>query len=398
MEAVASGVNRAEDWSAANTAALVGSPPLSVIGVDPERGFGGGETQVLGLTLALRAAGIRAELACDPDGALAQRAHHAGVRCHPLRIRNSIDVGAGLRLRMLLERERFDVVHFHTARAHALAPYAYGGRRALVVTRRMDYVPNRLFAKWLYERSVDGIAAISTPVAAALSRAGVASERITIIPSGVDCERFSPASESVRTRARAALGLREDEVAIGTVAALEPRKGHRLLLEAIARLAGHTGTDAIRCFIAGAGSMRTRLLADIERLEIAPLINLMGYLDDPRQLLSALDIFVLPSLNEGLGVAALEAMASALPAVVSNSGGLAELVEDGRTGYKFASGDVCGLARAIARLTRERARGRLGMAARAMIVERFGMEAMARRTLELYRTCLDKVRHQHRSE
>ncbi|MGH8014353.1 MAG: glycosyltransferase family 4 protein [Candidatus Binataceae bacterium] len=366
---------------------------ISVIGVDPERGFGGGETQVLGLTVALRAMGCRAELACDPDGALTQRAHQQGVRCHSLRIRNSLDVGAGIHLHNLLQRERFDVVHFHTARAHALAPYAFGDGRARVVTRRMDYVPNRLFARWLYGRAVDGVAAISSPVAVALSRAGVARERITIIPSGVDCEQFSPPSQPVRAHARSALGLKDGEFAIGTVAALEPRKGHRLLLEAIARLTREKATGPIRCFIAGEGSMRTPLLDDVKRLEIAPMVNFMGHLDDPRPLLSALDVFVLPSLNEGLGVAALEAMASALPVVVSDAGGLAELVEDGRTGYKFVSGDACALTRAISMLTEEPVRRRLGMNARAMVAERFGMAAMARGTLELYRTCLEKVRH-----
>src|SRR5579863_8885273 len=119
--------------------------PLRIAAVDPERAFSGGETQVMGLTLALLRAGHQAELICDPEGALWQRARAAGVVCHALSIRNSVDVAAGLRLRALLSRQGYDVVHFHTARAHALAPYVRGQARALVVTRRMDYTPNRLF-------------------------------------------------------------------------------------------------------------------------------------------------------------------------------------------------------------------------------------------------------------
>src|ERR1700722_17381643 len=97
---------------------------LRVLGVDPELRFAGGETQVLGLTLGLLRAGHQAELACDPRGMLWQRAREAGLRCHPLAIRNALDFGAGLRLRNLLARESYHIVHFHTSRAHSLAPFS----------------------------------------------------------------------------------------------------------------------------------------------------------------------------------------------------------------------------------------------------------------------------------
>src|SRR5271167_4115196 len=82
------------------------APALSVVGVDPELGFAGGETQVLGLTIALGRGGHRAELICDPAGRLWERAVAAGIRCHPLRIRNAVDLAAGVRLRAILKRER----------------------------------------------------------------------------------------------------------------------------------------------------------------------------------------------------------------------------------------------------------------------------------------------------
>ncbi len=129
---------------------------------------------------------------CDPAGRLWERAVAAGIRCHPLRIRNAIDLAAGIRLRAILKRERYDVVHFHTSRAHSMAPFARGFARALVVTRRMDYRPNRVFAPYLYNRAVDGVVAISGGVADSLAAAGVDRERITVVQSGVDCDRFRP--------------------------------------------------------------------------------------------------------------------------------------------------------------------------------------------------------------
>src|SRR5262245_16071390 len=200
--------------------------PLRVAGVDPEREFAGGQSQVLGLTRELLRMGHRAELICDPAGELFARADAEGIRCHRLRLRNSVDIAGGMRLRSILAREGYDVVHFHTARAHAMAPFARGLARGLVATRRMDYRPNRLFAPFLYSRAVDGVAAISHAVAEALTRAGVSRERIAIIPSGVDCGYFRPPSREERMGARAALGLADETIAVGTVGALEERKGH----------------------------------------------------------------------------------------------------------------------------------------------------------------------------
>jgi glycosyltransferase involved in cell wall biosynthesis len=368
--------------------------PLTIAGVDPERGFSGGQTQVLGLTLAVLRAGHRAELFCDPAGALWRRARAAGVTCRALKIRNSIDVAAGLRLRAMLSAERYDVVHFHTARAHALAPFVRGRGCVSVVTRRMDYVPNRLFAPWLYNRATDAVAAISAGVAQALAQGGVDRRRITIIPSGVDCAWFAPPDDAARARARSSLGLHEDEVAVGALGALTPRKGQRFLLEAIA-LARRTGAGGplMRCFIAGAGPLHDTLAAQVRELGLAGCVRIMGALDDPRALLWALDIFAMPSINEGLGVAALEAMACGLPVVASAVGGLRELVEHQQTGLLVPLGDAGALAVALERLAASRdPRLAMGVAARKAAVARYGMETMAQRTLELYYACLARVR------
>ncbi|MGH7843276.1 MAG: glycosyltransferase, partial [Candidatus Binataceae bacterium] len=231
-------------------------------GVDPERGFSGGETQVLGLTLELRRRGHRAEILCDPDGELWRRACAEGLVCHPLRVRNSVDVAAGMRLRTLLAREAYDVVHFHTARAHALAPYAKGMAPVRIVTRRMDYRPNRLFGRYLYNHAVDGVIAISRGVAAALELGGATLARLRIIPSGVDCAWFAPPSASMRAEARARLGLDATDVAVGAIGALTPRKGHRFFIEAMA-LARRIDPPSVnlRGFIAGDGPLARELAA-----------------------------------------------------------------------------------------------------------------------------------------
>ena len=377
--------------------------PLAIAGVDPERNFAGGETQVLGLTLELRAMGHRAELLCDPAGELWRRAHAAGLVCHPMPIRNALDAAAAAALRRRLREGRYDVVHFHTSRAHAMAPWVRGLARAAVVTRRMDYVPNRLFARWLYgRRAVDGVAAISTGVADALVRAGVARERITVIPSGVDCAHFRPPTADERAAARAALGLGEADRAVGAVGVLEPRKGHRFLVEAMAMLdrngaggglprdeVARQAAPRIVAIIAGDGSLRDPLAAEIQRRGLGEAVRMVGRVGDARTILWALDIFAMPSLSEGLGVALLEAMACGLPAVTSRVGGIVDAVDEGRTGMLVAAEDADALAGALARLSANApARVAMGAAARARADEHFSMASMARRTVELYRACL----------
>src|SRR5579863_7770478 len=376
--------------------------PLAIAGVDPERNFAGGETQVLGLALELRAMGHRAELLCDPAGELWRRANAAGLVCHPMPIRNALDAAAAAALRRRLRAGRYDVVHFHTSRAHAMAPWVRGLARAAVVTRRMDYVPNRLFARWLYgRRAVDGVAAISTGVADALVRAGVARERITVIPSGVDCAHFRPPTADERAAARAALGLGDADRAVGAVGVLEPRKGHRFLVEAMAMLerddtggglpraqVARQAAPRIVTIIAGDGSLRDPLAAEIQRRGMGEAVRMVGRVGDARAILWALDTFVMPSLSEGLGVALLEAMACGLPAVASRVGGILDAVDEGRTGVLVGAEDADALAGALAGLSANApARVAMGAAARSRADEYFSMVSMARRTVELYRAC-----------
>jgi glycosyltransferase involved in cell wall biosynthesis len=378
--------NRHPDSRAANYA----QKPLRVLGVDPELGFAGGETQVLGLTVGLLRDGHDAELACDPRGKLYERARGRGVECHPLSIRNALDFAAGMRLRNILSRSDYDVVHFHTSRAHAMAPFARGRAGALIVTRRMDYRPNRLFAPYLFNRAVDAVAAISGRVAESLSEAGVTRDHIRIIPSGVDCEHFRPATPAERDAARARLGIKREDFLVGTVGMLEERKGHRYLLEAIARINRSRGeASRIKCAIAGDGAMRDELESLAKDSGIATDILFLGMLADSRQLLDAIDVFVFPSRKEGLGVALLEAMACGLPVIASRAGGVIDVVEDARNGVMVLPGAALPIVNAIEALANDAARrAEFGAAARPHIIDNFSIDAMTRKTIDLYRTCL----------
>jgi len=130
---------------------------------------------------------------------------------------------------------------------------------------------------------------------------------------------------------------------------------------------------------------------EIAKLGLESRVRLLGGVGDARSLLWALDIFAFPSLNEGLGVALLEAMACGLPAVASRAGGIGEVVDDGGTGFLVEPANSAELAVALARLAVEpRTRETFGSAARRRVAEKFSTSAMACGTLALYRACLER--------
>ncbi len=133
----------------------------------------------------------------------------------------------------------------------------------------------------------------------------------------------------------------------------------------------------LRMILAGDGPLRSSLPATSR-------VILPGYLADPSSLFCALDLFIMPSRSEGWGLAALEAMAFGLPVIASNTGGLAEIVEHGKTGWLIPPGDPSALAAAIADAFAARERLReIGLCARRR-AEQFSMEETAKRTEEFY--------------
>lgn len=360
---------------------------LRILHVDPERGWGGGEEQVLGLVRHLSGVGHRVVLAAEPGGSLARAVAGTPVDVRPLPIRNAFDLGAARILRALAEEA--DIVHFHTARAHAMALWLGRGGAPRVVTRRMDYPPRpRPYVRILYNRCVDRVVAISRWIQGVLIEAGVKPNRLTVIPSGVDVNRFASSDTGREEMRRSEWDVGPDDPVVLVVGGLVRRKGHAVLLDAARRLVDRG--MSVRYAICGDGNRRQELQRQVERLHLAPWVRFMGWRVDIPRLLGAADVLVLPSLHEGLGVAALEAMAAGCPVVASRTGGLTEAVADGETGWLVEPGDVQALADAVEAAVRDPARRvRFGRAGRERVAQKFSMERMAMGNERLYRTVLE---------
>jgi glycosyltransferase involved in cell wall biosynthesis len=357
---------------------------LKILHIDPERNWGGGESQVFGLLSYLAEQGHRNDLLTHPDGRLFQQTQMLNVRTMPLVLRNDLDLRPVGRLRRLISHEGYDIVHLHTKRAHALSFWLSHGspRPKYVVTRRMDYPESHTwYTRYLYNRKADGVVAISRKITELLIEAGVERERIRLIHSGIDPRPFEAAASD--------RDVHPDRIMVGMTAVMEERKGHRFLLEAARRLKARGRRIGYR--LAGEGSLRKSLEEKTVQLGLKEDVQFLGFVSDIPAFLSNVDIVVLPSLFEGLGVSVLEAMAAGKAVIASRVGGLGELVIDGATGFLVAPRDVEALASAISKLAGDSFMIRdMGQKGRERLKESFTMEQMAKKNEDHYYGLLEK--------
>jgi glycosyltransferase involved in cell wall biosynthesis len=337
----------------------------------------------------LRARGHANLLVCPPGSEAEREARRRGFAVECVAMRNDLALGAAWRTSAILRRHAPALVHCHTGRANWIGGLAarWAGVPALS-TRRMDRrVARGLRTRWLYRVLLRRVAAISPAVARRLQDAGVPPERIRLIWSAVDPERLQPTATRQALRAR--LDTAPDTLCLLVAANLVERKGIDVLLAAYAALASRECTEL---WIAGDGPERGALETAATRLGVAERVRFLGRRSDVPDLLEACDVFVLPSRLEGLGVAALEAMARGRPVVASAVGGLADTVVANETGLLAPPGDAAALASALERLLADPAlRQRLGAAGAARVGEQFLAEQMVDAYESLYREVLREV-------
>jgi glycosyltransferase involved in cell wall biosynthesis len=357
--------------------------PLSIAHVTGESGFSGGEVQVFLLMEGLRKRGHRNLLVCPPDSASAREAQRSGFEIRCARMASNASLCGALRICAHLRACRPDLVHLHTGRADWLGGLA-AWQLALpaITTRRMDRPVSRgLRKRFLYRRVVRRAVAISPAVRERLIRGGVAPETTRVIPSAVDPDATQPRAGRSATRARE--DLKADTPCLLVLVSLVARKGIDVLLDALAQLDVPSPQPVL--WIAGDGPERGALEQRARALGLTQRVRFLGQREDAGDLLAACDVFVLPSRLEGLGVAALEAMAAARPVVASAVGGLAEAVVHERTGLLVPPEDPGALAAALARLLRDPSlRARLGDAGPARVREKYTSERMVEAYEALY--------------
>jgi glycosyltransferase involved in cell wall biosynthesis len=326
-------------------------------------------------------------------GRLLHRFIEEGVECIHLPIRTKQEVSPGvflsaLKISSVLGKGRIDIVHSQTRTTQVLgALLRRKGVPAFVSTCHGFFKPRlarRLFPCWGKR-----VIAVSREVKQHLTAdLGVDEARVRIIPNGIDVEKFRAACGVSALEIKKRMGLGEGPV-VGIVARLSEVKGHRYLIEAMARVS--SGIPGAQLLIAGSGKDRKELvqLARVHGVEGSTV-----FIDDTwdsREVYRVIDVFVMPSLQEGLGLALMEAMASGRAVVGSNVGGIKTLIEHERTGVLVEPRDEKGIAQAVISLLEDGAlRDAMGSRASEFIGKHFSQETMVGLTEEVYRECLEE--------
>lgn len=353
---------------------------LSVVHLNTERGWRGGERQALWLAEGVARAGHRSVLVARPGEPLAERAAAAGVDVFGAAPVAEADLVAALRVRRLVLERGAQVVHAHTGHAVALGALATLGTPARMVVTRRVAVPLR--ANWgtrLKYGRASAIIAISRAVAAVLAAGGVEPSRIRVVPSGIDLtRRFEPASAETL----AALGIPAGVPLVVQVGALGPDKDPLTFVRAVA--VARRGCPGAHGLLVGDGPLRPRVEAEIARLGLGGAVHLAGQRRDADGLLAAATVAALTSAQEGLGTVLLDALSMGRPTVATRAGGIPEVVVDGESGLLAPVGDAEAVGAALARVLGDAAlAARLSAAGRARAAG-FSIERTTAATLAVY--------------
>jgi glycosyltransferase involved in cell wall biosynthesis len=213
---------------------------------------------------------------------------------------------------------------------------------------------------------------------------GIAAERISVVHSGIDLQRFSGISGD---HLLSEFKLKPDERVVINVAHLAGHKGQKFLVRAIPHVLAVF--PKVRFFIIGRGELMSELQALATSLRINRALTFTGFRNDVGAFYNIADLFVMSSVQEGLGTAILDALALGKPVVAANSGGIPEIIKDGETGCLVAAGDPQALAKGIIQmLTNVDQASAMARRGQDYVKAKFSIDAMAENNLAVYNRLL----------
>ena len=362
---------------------------MRILHVNTHVNIGGIGQYIVSLTKALKQKGVEC-LVASSGGDLEAELIRSDIRHIRLDIDTKFEFGpkvfcAGLSLSQIIKEERIDLLHAHTRVSQVVSSLASQYAAIKYVTTCHGYFKPRL-SRRLFDTWGEKVVAISDAVSEHLkSDFKIDAKRIEIIYNGVDVNRFSNIySTDEIVRAKRSLSLRSGAV-VGTMGRLSSVKGQKFLIEAMKEVISKMSD--VRCLIIGSGSEETALKSLAKSLGVEDHIVFTGaaYMDIPLYL-SCMDVFVLPSIKEGLGLALLEAMSLERPCVASATGGICDIIKDGVNGILTPVGDSGSIAGAILKILSDCKLAKdMASRARDFVKSKFSIDVMADKMTDLYR-------------
>jgi glycosyltransferase involved in cell wall biosynthesis len=365
---------------------------FSILVIDTEQVWRGGQHQLLALLKGLRQRGHEVHLICQPRSLLGERAGQNGITIHSLKVMSEVGPISLLRLISIFRKVRPDIVAYNTPKPIFIGTLAsqFAPVSAKIIFRRVNFpLRKNPFSRLKSTWDIDSIIAISESIKLQLQMCGIPASRIKTIYEGMD---FSLYTRPDQPKHRAA----NDPVVIGTVAHLSPEKGLHYLIEA-ASLIPEVRTR-MRFVIVGDGKCLQELRELSKNKGLDNVFDFAGFHPSILQFMKSFDIFALPSLSEGLSSAILEAMAASLPIVATKVGGIPELVSDGENGLLVDPANPAALAQAIQHLADNPQEAALmGVRGRERMEKQFTLERKILETEQLCCALLQKSSHAPRS-
>lgn len=302
-----------------------------------------------------------------------------------------------MRLWKLLRRGRFDIIETFTPHSNLVGlPLARLAGAPARIASHHGVIENispwmeRLHGKLVNSGIVSSLVAVSSRVYNyAVEQEGARTEKVKLIPNGVSIPPERAFTKDDWLEVRQGIGVECDGALVIAVGRLTEQKGHKYLLGAAAKIIRRFPKTTFA--VVGDGPQMPALEEQVRRLGIKDNLRLLGTRADVYRLLYVADIFVLPSLSEGMPMALLEAMGMGLPVVATNLAGIADVVEDGRHGLLVPPGEVESLELAIARLLSDAQLSKqLAQAGRKLVFEQYTVERMCRTYEELFLAVLSQ--------
>ena len=357
---------------------------MSLFQVDSGKEWRGGQRQSFFLVRELKKKGYSCRFYVQPDSPLYKKAEQEGLPVFSLKVRSEIDVISVLKLARQMKKANCVLVHSHDAHAAAISSMAASRAKVpiRVISRRVDFpLKNNYFSRIKYRKDIDMIIAISKGVKKVLVSCGIDQKKIKMIPSGIDYSPFENISS--RDYLHRELGFDKDDFLVGIVAHLADHKGHKYLIEAAAIL--KKKAPQIRLIIVGKGPLRMELDQQVKEVGVEDIVFFLGFREDVPQIMASLDLFVLSSYLEGMGTSILDAMASRLPVVATQVGGIPEVVNHGKSGLLVPPRDPDSLAKAILQFYKDRKLAySFGENGYKVVHEKYSSRAMAKKIIKEY--------------
>ncbi len=355
--------------------------------------IGGGELHVIDLTRALIERGHELHLAIRPNAKIKAELNSLPITWHELPLKNALDIFSAKKIKTIINQHKIEIVHAHVARDYTICGIACKKTPAKLFLTRHHFNP--INSNFLYERALNettGFIAVSTAVKAEIQKAfPQLTDRISVIPNWINEQTIASIPKD---EARNSLGITR-KFAIGMIGQITPLKGQKYFIEAAQQIA----RGDVDFLIIGAPQTKQdkkyyqQLLSDYRQFIVQGNLRFTGAISEIASQLTAFDIIVVPSINEGFSLVVIEAMAAGCAVIASNVGGMVDLLEHNKTGILVQPKKAEEIKNAILRiLSHPEFSLQLTTQARSAALEKYSRESVINKIENLFtKNTLDRL-------